>query len=232
MTEKERNEAAERLVSKYGMQVPGEVASSVFMGQPKVPMLLSRAAFRSNQTRAPSQLRMQHQRERRRIIQAMIGIAAVSVTGLWLLKFAAGPGQQSSLSNVQNTSIVQQSTVSSSLQSPPAAQPTSSSNSGQLLANATNIPADQSLTVNDPVFGPIVLIHLDNGEFVAYSTICTHAGCQVQFDPSAKDLVCPCHGAVYDPYNNAQVLSGPAPFPLQKIPIHYDPSTGNIYLTG
>ena len=231
MTEKERNETAERLVSKYGLQVPREVASSVFMGQPKIPMLLSRAAFRSNQTRAPSQLRMQHQQERRRIIQAMIGIAAVSVTGLWLLKVAAGPGQQASSSNVQNTSIVQQSTVSNSLQSPPAAQPTSGSNSGLLLANASNIPADQSLTFNDPVFGPIVLIHLDNGEFVAYSTICTHAGCQVQFDPSAKDLVCPCHGAVYDPYNNAQVLGGPAPFPLQKIPIHYDPSTGNIYLT-
>jgi len=235
LTEQERNEAAERLVSKYGMQVPGEVASSVFMGQPKVPALLSRAAFRPNQARTPGKHRTQYQQERRRTIQAMIGIAAVSVTGLWLLKSAAGPSQQPSSSDVQTTSssVSQQSTTSavSSPQPQLASPPTSGSNSGQLLANATNIPADQSLTFNDPALGPIVLIHLDNGQFVAYSAICTHAGCQVQFDPSAKDLICPCHGAVYDPYNNAQVLSGPAPFPLQGIPIQYDPSTGNIYLT-
>jgi thiosulfate dehydrogenase [quinone] large subunit len=88
------------------------------------------------------------------------------------------------------------------------------------------------MILNDPAFGPILLIHLDNGQFVAYSSICTHAGCQVQFDPSGKDIICPCHGAVYDPYHGAQVLGGPAPFPLQTIPIRYDAATGNIYLNG
>jgi len=232
LTAKGVNETAEQLLTKYGMRVPRDVAASVFMGQPKVPMLLSRAAFRPDQTRTARVHQTAHQQERRRVIEAMIGIAAVSITGLWLLKFAAGPGQQSSSNQqVSSSSISQQSTITtaSSPQAQIASQPTS--NSSQLLANATNIPADQSLTFNDPVLGPIVLIHLDNGQFVAYSAICTHAGCQVQFDPSAKDLICPCHGAVYDPYNNAQVLAGPAPYPLQKIPIHYDPSTGNIYLT-
>ncbi len=103
---------------------------------------------------------------------------------------------------------------------------------GRLLANAGSIAPDQSLTFNDPNFGPFVLIHLDNGQFVAYSSICTHAGCQVQFDPSSKYLVYPCHGAVYNSYNNAQVVAGPAPYPLQKLSAQYDPSSGNIYLNG
>jgi len=113
-----------------------------------------------------------------------------------------------------------------------AVQNTQPAADSQPIANAANLPPNQSLIYNDPSLGPIILVHLDSGEFVAYSAICTHAGCQVQFDPSLRDIVCPCHGAVYDPYNNAHVIGGPAPFPLQKVSIQYNSSTGNIYLTG
>ncbi|MEI9907096.1 MAG: hypothetical protein WDO06_03530 [Actinomycetota bacterium] len=41
----------------------------------------------------------------------------------------------------------------------------------------------------------------------------------VSFSPSEKALVCPCHGATYDPYNDAKVLAGPTPFPLSKISV-------------
>jgi Rieske Fe-S protein len=118
-----------------------------------------------------------------------------------------------------------------SVTQPPAAVSHPTTQGSAILANASNIPSDRSLALNDPTYGPIVLIHLDNGQFVAYSSICTHAGCEVQFDPSLKDVICPCHGATYDPYNNARVVRGPARYPLQKIPIQYDPSTGNIYAT-
>lgn len=229
MTTKETDQTSEQLIAKYGMRVPRETASSVFMGHPKVPVLLSRAAFRPNaDARRVGEKRTQLQQGRRKFLQTMVGFAAVSVTGLWLLKFASTSSPQPSPSSLQPSS--------SSSQSPsnpqPATTPTASSNSGQLLTNAANIPSNQSLTFNDPAVGPIVLIHLDNGQFVAYSAICTHAGCEVQFDPSARDIACPCHGAVFDPYNNAQVLGGPAPYPLQRIPIQFDSSTGNIYLTG
>jgi thiosulfate dehydrogenase [quinone] large subunit len=191
------------------MRIPREVALSVFMGQPKVPVLLSRASFRTD-VDVRTEHRTQFQRERRQFLHTMLGIVGVTVIGLLLLKTASTP-------------------------SPPQPVPTTYvqnaiTHSGQLLANASNIPANQALTFNDPAIGPIVLIHLDNGQFVAYSAICTHAGCQVQFDPSSRDIVCPCHGAVYDPANNALVLAGPAPYPLQGIPIQYDSSTGNVYL--
>jgi thiosulfate dehydrogenase [quinone] large subunit len=213
------------------MQVPREISSSVFMGEPKVPVLLSRAAFRPNvDSRMDRQQMTQAQRGRRKFLHTMLGLAVVSVTGLLLLKFASSSTPQSNPSSLQPSVSSPQSNSSNSPQ--PATTSTTSPYGGQLLANATNIPSNQSLTFNDPTVGPIVLIHLDNGQYVAYSAICTHAGCQVQFDPSARDIACPCHGAVFDPYNNAQVVGGPAPYPLQKVPIQYDPSTGNIYLTG
>jgi Rieske Fe-S protein len=50
-----------------------------------------------------------------------------------------------------------------------------------------------------------------------------------EYDPQSKLLVCPCHGAEYDPTQDAQVVAGPAPSPLTKLPITVD-AKGNIYL--
>jgi len=209
MTE-EGNRPAEELIEKYGLRIPKEIVTSVFTGQPKLPVLLSRASFRPDAD-VRTQQRTRFRKERRNFLHSMLGFAAVSVSALVLLKIATLPSSQG-----QTPTYVSQ----------PGTQ------NAKLLANTANIPPNQSLALNDPTFGPIILIHLDNGQVVAYSSICTHAGCQVQFDPAGRDIACPCHGAVYDPYNNAQVVAGPAPYPLQKIPIQYDPSTGNIYLSG
>jgi len=229
MTTSESDQTTDRLLAKYGMHVPSDVASSILRGQPKVPVLLSRAAFRPHAETRKDMEKTQLQQGRRKFLRTMVGLAAISITGLWLLKGASAPSPQTT--NSATTVASSSSQVNVSNGSATATTPTPTSYASQPLANAANIPLNQSLTINDPTLGPIVLVHLDNGQFVAYSAICTHAGCEVQFDPSAKDIVCPCHGAVYNPYNNAQVLGGPAPYPLQKIPIQYDASTGNIYVT-
>lgn len=62
-----------------------------------------------------------------------------------------------------------------------------------------------------------VLVHLDNGDFVAYSAVCTHAGCSVAYKDG--ELACPCHGSVFDPANGAEVVTGPAQEPLRGIPV-------------
>ncbi|HUO43239.1 MAG TPA: Rieske 2Fe-2S domain-containing protein [Methylomirabilota bacterium] len=229
MTSREGDPATEQSLAKYGMQVPREIVSSVLIGQPKVPVLLSRAAFRPHADTRNDKVQTQLQQGRRRFLHTMLGLAAISIAGLWLLKGASAPSTQPTTPSPTINSPSSQASLSSPL---PATTPAPTTYTGQPVANAANIPLNQSLTLNDPTLGPIVLIHLDNGQFVAYSAICTHAGCEVQFDPSAKDIACPCHGAVYNPYNNAQVVGGPAPYPLQKIPIQYDASTGNLYLTG
>ena len=61
---------------------------------------------------------------------------------------------------------------------------------------------------------PAMLIHHEDGRWVALSAVCTHLGCTVQYEPQADRIHCACHGGVYNPYTGANV-SGPPPKPLK-----------------
>ena len=63
---------------------------------------------------------------------------------------------------------------------------------------------------------PAIVFRTNAGVF-AYSRVCTHQGCSVNFDNAKKTLLCPCHGAEFDPNSDAKVLAGPTRQPLQKI---------------
>ena len=55
---------------------------------------------------------------------------------------------------------------------------------------------------------------------VAYSSICTHTGCDVDdWDPAAHLLACQCHFSQFDPRDGAKVVDGPAPRPLPALPL-------------
>jgi Rieske Fe-S protein len=62
-----------------------------------------------------------------------------------------------------------------------------------------------------------LLVHLPQGEFVAYERACTHVGVLVNYDPATHMFVCPAHGAIFDPANGGAVIQGPAQLPLPKI---------------
>jgi ubiquinol-cytochrome c reductase iron-sulfur subunit len=65
---------------------------------------------------------------------------------------------------------------------------------------------------------------------VAYSKICTHAGCAVAmfryplYEPQTPPpaLVCPCHYSTFDPRNGGDVTFGPAARPLPQLPLALD----------
>ena len=100
---------------------------------------------------------------------------------------------------------------------------------------------------------PVVLVRLDPGELrlpsgrerwapdgiVAYSKICTHAGCAVAlyrnplFEPAEPDraLVCPCHYSTFDVATGGTVVFGPAGRPLPQLPLMVD-STGELRAAG
>jgi cytochrome b6-f complex iron-sulfur subunit len=78
-----------------------------------------------------------------------------------------------------------------------------------------DIPPDGVLLVQLPE-GPVMLQKTDN-EVRALSAICTHLGCTVQWHPEEKKFICPCHQGFYD--FNGNVLSGPPPRPLEKLPV-------------
>ncbi|MFL5960268.1 MAG: ubiquinol-cytochrome c reductase iron-sulfur subunit [Gaiellaceae bacterium] len=68
------------------------------------------------------------------------------------------------------------------------------------------------------------------GGIVAYSRICTHAGCAInmlrtplfQPDEPKPALVCPCHYSTFDPATGGTVIFGPAGRDLPMLPIYVD----------
>ena len=58
---------------------------------------------------------------------------------------------------------------------------------------------------------------------VAYSKVCTHAGCPVGlYQEEEHLLLCPCHQSTFDVRRGAQPTSGPAARPLPQLPIDVD----------
>jgi thiosulfate dehydrogenase [quinone] large subunit len=102
-----------------------------------------------------------------------------------------------------------------------------------VIAMVAAVRAARSTSFIDPTSGdPAVLVALADGSIVAYDAICTHAACTVAFDRLSGNLLCPCHGAIFDPAHGARVLEGPTDQPLPALPIRIDPATGAISLAG
>jgi arsenite oxidase small subunit len=69
-------------------------------------------------------------------------------------------------------------------------------------------------------------------DIVAYSRICVHKGCPVNYDASREIFVCPCHYSVYDAGKEGEVVVGHATTNLPRILLHYDAATGDVVATG
>jgi len=65
---------------------------------------------------------------------------------------------------------------------------------------------------------PALLIRVSETEWRAYSAICTHLNCTVQFQDSTRQIWCACHNGFYD--LNGKVVSGPPPRPLEEYAVH------------
>jgi thiosulfate dehydrogenase [quinone] large subunit len=97
---------------------------------------------------------------------------------------------------------------------------------GTPIAQLDSIPVGGAIGFQDAA-GPAILIRTGQQQVVAYSRVCTHAGCLVGYDQQAEMIVCPCHGAEFDPRKGAQVVAGPAPAPLPSVRVTVGP-TGEI----
>lgn len=108
---------------------------------------------------------------------------------------------------------------------------TTGASSGSTIAQVSQVANNSSVSFTLASNGdPGILVRLNSGQFVAYDATCTHAGCPVNYDPGSQLLICPCHGAQFDPSKSAAVVQGPAGTPLTNVPIQVDNSTGNITL--
>jgi Rieske Fe-S protein len=83
--------------------------------------------------------------------------------------------------------------------------------------SAAGVPAVLAATAEVPVGSGIivegtVLTQPTAGEFKAFSTVCPHAGCQVN-QVSGAAIICPCHNSRFN--LDGSVAGGPATQPLE-----------------
>jgi ubiquinol-cytochrome c reductase iron-sulfur subunit len=114
--------------------------------------------------------------------------------------------------------------------------------------NPTDIPVNGILTVfpegnRDNALSPTLLINIGDpstfeippnrvgwniGGLVAFSKICTHAGCPVAlYNVLTHQLVCPCHQSTFDVLEDCKPVFGPAPRSLPQLAITTD-SSGHV----
>ena len=73
----------------------------------------------------------------------------------------------------------------------------------------------------------VIVSQPSSGEYKAFSTVCTHQGCQVQVQDSNR-IVCPCHGSEYA-VADGSVVHGPAEEALTSYPVQV--KGGKIFVT-
>jgi len=101
----------------------------------------------------------------------------------------------------------------------PTPTPTPPSHTGKVIGyTSQKINSAQNFTNPADGHGSL-LIHLGNGNFVACERACTHEGVAVNYDSGQGKLVCPAHGAVFDPNNGFSHVSGPGNGPLPGVSI-------------
>jgi len=65
---------------------------------------------------------------------------------------------------------------------------------------------------------PVMLVRTTETEWRAFSAVCTHLNCTVQYKESSHQIWCACHNGLYN--LNGQVVSGPPPHPLEPYSVH------------
>ncbi len=65
---------------------------------------------------------------------------------------------------------------------------------------------------------PALLVRMADGNYSAFSAVCTHLGCTVEYRPDLREIWCPCHNGKYDLHGRN--ISGPPPRPLTEFQVN------------
>jgi cytochrome b6-f complex iron-sulfur subunit len=65
---------------------------------------------------------------------------------------------------------------------------------------------------------PAILIRTSDGQYRAFTAVCTHLSCTVQYRADLHEIWCPCHNGLYD--TAGRNVSGPPPRPLAAYEAH------------
>lgn len=159
--------------------------------------------------------------DRRTVMTTGVGVAGVAAATAFLAGTTAAVGRAN-----DQTSAPPAAPPAPGGQ-PAAHGPKKSAPSGSAIVAASSLAVGTGKPFVDPkTRRPAWLVHVAPNQFAAFSAVCTHAGCTVNFDPSSEHFVCPCHGGTYDA-KTGRVLGGPPFSPLPSIPVQV--RNGEVY---
>jgi arsenite oxidase small subunit len=110
------------------------------------------------------------------------------------------------------------------------------------VGKAAGMPVNQAVAFSYPDAGsPCVALRMGsavtggvgpNKDIVAYSSLCTHMGCPVQYEGGTKVFKCGCHFSIFDPENGGQMVCGQATEDLPRVLLDYDAKTDTVTAVG
>ncbi|MCV7420232.1 Rieske (2Fe-2S) protein [Mycobacterium yunnanensis] len=98
-------------------------------------------------------------------------------------------------------------TATAESSSSPAASSSAAAAPGAALAKTADVPVGSGVIVDD-----VVITQATAGDFKGFSTVCPHAGCNVNKITDGK-IICPCHDSEFN--LDGSVAKGPAKKPLE-----------------
>lgn len=107
------------------------------------------------------------------------------------------------------------------------------------IGSVSELPVGTAVEFNYPdENSPALMLHLTepakggvgpNDAIVAFSTLCTHKGCPVQYHPERKMLICPCHWSTFDAAKSGAMVIGQASQPLPQIKLRLEADRLHAY---
>ncbi|WP_069803462.1 protein kinase domain-containing protein [Thermogemmatispora onikobensis] len=169
----------------------------------------------------PMSTRRGRKRRRRQVVALLAG-GGLAAAGLGLaLKTSAAQSLLSGLfHSSQGSNMAATSSGATGSQQQTGGQTTNGTRQNGKVIGTTALALNSAQAFTNPADGKQgLLVHLPGGSFAAYSRSCTHEGVAVNYDPATHLLVCPAHGAIFDPAKKGSVVQGPATTPLPQIMI-------------
>ena len=83
----------------------------------------------------------------------------------------------------------------------------------------------------DEVIGRIWLVRREGDEVEAFTSICPHLGCSVNFENKERLFICPCHGGTFDAHGQRAEKPGaanPAPRNMDRLACQRDPANPEL----
>jgi arsenite oxidase small subunit len=85
-----------------------------------------------------------------------------------------------------------------------------------------------ALKIGSPVPGGVG----PDGDIVAFSTLCTHMGCVVNYDAGTRNFKCPCHFSIYDGEKKGQMVIGQSTTDIPSIILDYNAEDDSVTAIG